>query len=157
MHSQTFKLRLYQYSDLEGVITVFQRAVSETASRDYNPAQIAAWVQADRDSWQKRLLNSHCWVATIEDTIVGFGNVELDGHLDLMFTHPDYLRTGVASALLQKLEHAVIAMALPVIFTEASITAKPFFSRRGYQLLAAQQVQVRGQNFINYRMSKSLI
>lgn len=157
MHSQTFKLRLYQYSDLEGVITVFQRAVRETASRDYNPAQIAAWVQADRDSWQKRLLNSHCWVATIEDTIVGFGNVELDGHLDLMFTHPDYLRTGVASALLQKLEHAVIAMALPVIFTEASITAKPFFSRRGYQLLAAQQVQVRGQNFINYRMSKSLI
>lgn len=157
MHSQIFKLRLYQYSDLEGVITVFQRAVRETASRDYNPAQIAAWVQADRDSWQKRLLNSHCWVATIEDTIVGFGNVELDGHLDLMFTHPDYLRTGVASALLQKLEHAVIAMALPVIFTEASITAKPFFSRRGYQLLAAQQVQVRGQNFINYRMSKSLI
>lgn len=157
MHSQIFKLRSYQYSDLEGVITVFQRAVRETASRDYNPAQIAAWVQADRDSWQKRLLNSHCWVATIEDTIVGFGNVELDGHLDLMFTHPDYLRTGVASALLQKLEHAVIVMALPVIFTEASITAKPFFSRRGYQLLAAQQVQVRGQNFINYRMSKSLI
>lgn len=157
MHSQIFKLRSYQYSDLEGVITVFQRAVRETASQDYNPAQIAAWAQADRDSWQKRLLDSHCWVATIEDTIVGFGNVELDGHLDLMFTHPDYLRTGVASALLQKLEHSVIAMALPVIFTEASITAKPFFSRRGYQLLAAQQVQVRGQNFINYRMSKSLI
>lgn len=157
MHSQIFKLRSYQYSDLEGVITVFERAVRETASRDYNPAQIAAWVQADRDSWQKRLLDSNCWVATIEDTIVGFGNVELDGHLDLMFTHPDYLRTGVASALLQKLEHAVIVMALPVIFTEASITAKPFFSRRGYQLLAAQQVQVRGQNFINYRMSKSLI
>jgi len=157
VHSQIFKLRSYQYSDLEGVITVFQRAVRETASQDYNPAQIAAWAQADRDSWQKRLLDSHCWVATIEDTIVGFGNVELDGHLDLMFTHPDYLRTGVASALLQKLEHSVIAMALPVIFTEASITAKPFFSRRGYQLLAAQQVQVRGQNFINYRMSKSLI
>lgn len=157
MHSQTFKLRSYQISDLEGVITVFERAVRETASQDYNPAQIAAWAQADRDSWQKRLLDSHCWVATIEDTIVGFGNVELDGHLDLMFTHPDYLRTGVASALLQKLEHAVIVMALPVIFTEASITAKPFFSRRGYQLLAAQQVQVRGQNFINYRMSKSLI
>lgn len=157
MHSQTFKLRSYQNSDLEGVITVFERAVRETASHDYNPAQIAAWAQVDRESWQKRLLDSHCWVASIEDKIVGFGNVEFDGHLDLMFTHPEYLRTGVASALLEKLEYAVIAMALPEIFTEASGTAKPFFSRRGYQLLAAQQVQVRGQNFINYRMSKSLL
>lgn len=153
----TIRLRQYLEADLDAAIDVFQTAVRDVASQDYHPDQIAAWAQVDRESWQKRLLNSHCWVASIDDKVVGFGNVEFDGHLDLMFTHPEYLRTGVASALLEKLEHAVIAMALPVIFTEASITAKPFFSRRGYQLLAAQQVQVRGQNFINYRMRKSLL
>ncbi|WP_336798052.1 GNAT family N-acetyltransferase [Erwinia aphidicola] len=153
----TVHLRQYQGADVDTVIDVFRTAVRIVAAPDYNPAQIAAWARVDRESWQKRLLDSHCWVASIEDKIVGFGNVEFDGHLDLMFTHPEYLRTGVASALLEKLEHAVITMALPEIFTEASVTAKPFFSRRGYQLLAAQQVQVRGQNFINYRMSKSLL
>ncbi|WP_338518918.1 GNAT family N-acetyltransferase [Erwinia aphidicola] len=153
----TVHLRQYQGADVDTVIVVFQTAVRIVAAPDYNPAQIAAWAQVDRESWQKRLLDSHCWVASIEDKIVGFGNVEFDGNLDLMFTHPEYLRTGVASALLEKLEHAVITMALPEIFTESSVTAKPFFSRRGYQLLAAQQVQVRGQNFINYRMSKSLL
>ncbi len=98
----TIRLRQYQEADLDAAIAVFQTAVRDVASQDYYPAQIAAWAQVDRESWQKRLLNSHCWVASIEDKVVGFGNVEFDGHLDLMFTHPEYLRTGVASALLEK-------------------------------------------------------
>jgi putative acetyltransferase len=45
---------------------------------------------------------------------------------------------------------------LPRIFTEASLTARPFFERRGFVVVAAQQVEKRGQTLANFRMEKTL-
>lgn len=41
--------------------------------------------------------------------------------------------------------------------TEASITAKPFFERQGYQLIMEQSVERKGVWLVNYRMSKKLM
>jgi len=150
-------IRAFQVSDLNAVITLFQASVRQIASQDYRPAQIAAWSQVDRISWEKRFQQSCCWLAVRHNEIAGFGNVEFDGHLDMLFTHPGHQRCGVATALLQRLEQAVADRALPAIFTEASITARPFFSRQGFRMIEAQQVGVRGQPFINYRMRKMLM
>jgi putative acetyltransferase len=38
------------------------------------------------------------------------------------------------------------------LFTEASITARPFFEARGFTVLAPQVVTLRGVEFVNYRM-----
>ncbi|KJG63374.1 acyltransferase, partial [Raoultella planticola] len=37
---------------------------------------------------------------------------------------------------------------------DASITAKPCFERHGFRVVEEQQVAVRGETFINYRMEK---
>ena len=41
-------IRPYHDSDLPLLCQIFLRAVRETASRDYTPAQIAAWAQVDK-------------------------------------------------------------------------------------------------------------
>ncbi|BCQ39907.1 putative N-acetyltransferase YafP [Erwinia rhapontici] len=150
-------IRAFQASDLDAAITLFQGAVRQIASQDYNPEQIDAWVQVDRTAWEKRFKESQCWLAVRNGELAGFGNVEYDGHLDMLFTDPRHQRCGVATALLKWLELAVVKMDIPVIYTEASITAKPFFIRHGFQLVEAQQVSVRGQSFINYRLRKILM
>ncbi|WP_455818944.1 GNAT family N-acetyltransferase [Pseudomonas cerasi] len=147
-------IRAFQASDLDAVIALFQGAVREIASQDYNPQQIDAWVQVDRTVWEKRFKESQCWLAIRSGEIAGFGNVEEDGHLDMLFTDPKHQRRGVATALLKWLELAVVKMGVPVMNTEASITAKPFFIRHGFQLSEARQVSVRGQCFIHYQMHK---
>jgi putative acetyltransferase len=42
------------------------------------------------------------------------------------------------------------------LFTEASITARPFFEHSGFSLIAEQVVVCRGVEFVNFRMDKHL-
>ncbi|MTD25897.1 GNAT family N-acetyltransferase [Erwinia sorbitola] len=150
-------IRAFRASDLDAVIALFEGAVRQIASRDYSAEQIDAWVQIDREDWQQKFQQSECWLVIRHGEIAGFGNVESDGHLDMLFIHPEHQRCGVATALLKWLELQLVKMDIPVIFTEASITAKPFFTRQGFQLIEAQQVSVRGQSFINYKLHKVLM
>ena len=149
-------LRRYRREDLDGVIEVFQRAVREVASRDYDPDQIATWSAVDRAEWDDWRLTRPTWVAILDGRIVGFSDLEADGHLDMMFVHPDTQRIGVASMLLRQVEAAARAEGLASIFTEASLTARPFFAARGFETIERQEVIADGETFVNFRMRKQL-
>ena len=96
------------------------------------------------------------WVAEIDGRIAGFTDLEPDGHVDMMYVHPDFKGRGVATALMATVEEAAAAQKLGRLYTEASITAKPFFEKKGFRVIAPQIVHVRGQDLVNYRMEKSL-
>jgi putative acetyltransferase len=149
-------IRRYQEADLDGVITVFLRGIREVAARDYDQAQIDAWAQADRDGWRARRASRPTWVAVDGETIIGFADLEPDGHLDMMFVHPAHQGRGIATALLSTVEDAARSLGLATVCTEASITARPFFARRGFQVVAGQQVAKRGQILGNVRMRKTI-
>ncbi len=42
------------------------------------------------------------------------------------------------------------------LYTEASITAKPYFLHIGFEIIREQQVERRGETFVNYSMEKFL-
>jgi putative acetyltransferase len=147
-------LRRYVTTDLDGVIEVFQRAIREVASRDYDAAQVAAWSQVDRDEWEPWRLTRPTWVAVLGEQVIGFSDLEADGHLDMMFVHPDHQGIGIASMLLLTVEEAARLQGLSRIFTEASITARPFFKKRGFVVDAQQEVTMEGETFTNFRMHK---
>lgn len=55
-------IRPYHDSDLPLLCQIFLRAVRETASRDYTPAQIAAWRRwMRRDGGKSWLIQSGWW------------------------------------------------------------------------------------------------
>jgi putative acetyltransferase len=147
---------LYRPEDLDAAIAVFQCAVRGIASKDYDQQQILAWSQVDRQCWQQRLNDSEVWLAEIDRRIVGIISLEAVGHLDLLFTDAEYQRRGVATALYSTLEQWARENGVTSMVTEASITAKPFFIHQGFDVIAQQLVQVRGQAFINYQMQKVL-
>jgi putative acetyltransferase len=149
-------IRAYRPTDLDAVISIFLAAIRETASRDYTPAQIDAWAQADRDGWAVRRLSRPTWVAVIDESAVGFTDLEPDGHLDMMFVRPAHQCVGVATALFNTVEAAARSQGLPRIFTEASITARPFFERQGLSVVSAELVGERGPQMRIYRMEKFL-
>jgi putative acetyltransferase len=156
MMTPDIRLRRYVTDDLDAVIDVFQRAIREVASKDYTPAQIAAWSTVDRAAWEPWRLTRPTWVAVHGARVVGFSDLEADGHLDMMFVHPDYQGIGVASLLLGQVEAAAAGQGLQRLFTEASRTARPFFERRGFVVDAEQVVSKRGERMTNFRMHKLL-
>lgn len=150
-------IRPYVAADCDATIEIFLRAIREVASKDYSPAQVNAWAQVeDREAWARRRASRPTWIAQNVDVAIGFSDLETDGHLDMMFVRPDYQGRGAASLLLEKVEAKARKQGLERIFTEASLTARHFFERRGFTVLARQTVEKRGQTLDNFRMEKSL-
>ncbi|WP_366555976.1 GNAT family N-acetyltransferase [Aquibaculum sediminis] len=154
MSSRPLVIRPYAPDDLDATIGIFLRAIRETASVDYTLAQVNAWAQADRESWTKRRRGRATWVALVNNTPAGFAELEPDGHIDMMFVHPSFGGTGVAGALLETIEQAAMRQGSLRLFTEASITARGFFERRGFRTIAAQRIPCRGETLTNFRMEK---
>jgi putative acetyltransferase len=151
-------VRDYRPEDLETLIGLFTAAVRELASRDYSPEQVMAWAPdvIDRQRWSMRLGGRPTLVAMIGEEVAGFSDLEPDGHIDMMFVHPRHEGRGAAGALIREIERRARAQGLERLFTEASLTARPFFERHGFTAVAAQEVEVRGQTLRNFRMKRRL-
>ena len=54
------------------------------------------------------------------------------------------------------MEGYAVANGLKTITSEVSITARPFFERHGYDVLAEQQAQANKLRMTNYKMAKTL-
>lgn len=143
-------IRPYRETDFSALCQIFQRAVRETASQHYSASQIAAWAQVDETLWRQKMADSLVLVATAGNRPVGFVTA-VGTYIDLLFVDPAYSRQGIASALLRELCTQIPAGTLTA---EASLTAKACFERQGFQVTAQQEVEARGEYFVNYRMEK---
>ncbi|HCR5709778.1 TPA: GNAT family N-acetyltransferase, partial [Shigella dysenteriae] len=103
------------------------------------------WAQIDESCWKEKLAKSQVWVAVINAQPVGFIS-RIERHIDMLFVDPEYTRRGVASALLKPLIKSESELTV-----DASITAKPFFERYGFQIVK-QHVECRGAWFTNFYM-----
>ena len=83
--------------------------------------------------------------------LVGFGDIDKTGYLDHLFVHANYQGRGIATAICNQLEQVVKGD----ITTHASITAKPFFEKRGYRVVKEQQVERQGIFLTNFCMEKN--
>lgn len=101
--------------------------------------------------------------------IIGFGDMDDTGYLDRLYVHKDYQGRGVATAICDRLEEdfclsrgqllqnsAMQKRKNDTFTTHASITARPFFEKRGYTVVKAQQVVRKGISIRNYIMRKRI-
>ena len=86
--------------------------------------------------------------------MVGFAELEGDGHVDTLYVHHGFQGRRIASRLLARIEAEARRLELSRLYTEASITAEPFFRRRGFLVVRPQLVEVRGRTFRNFVMEK---
>lgn len=145
------RIRKYLSSDLAGIARLFYDTVHTINARDYSPEQLDAWATGHIDAaeWDSCFLSHTTFVATEQGNIVGFGNVDANGHLDKLYVHKDFQGRGIATALCERLEKATEAK---IITVHASITAKPFFEQRGYKVKGRQQVKRQNVLLANYVM-----
>lgn len=153
------KIRLFHPQDAEQIAHLFHDTVREINQRDYSPSQIKAWAPDDIyfRNWAEICSKRFTFVADQSGLIVGFGELDPKGHIGCFYCHKNYQGMGIGRQIYQAIEEKALNLGLTRLFTEASITAKPFFQHMGFAVVRQQQVFCRGETFINYLMDKHLL
>lgn len=144
-------IREYRSSDCGELVRLFHDTVHTVAACDYTAEQRRAWApdEVDLVRWDASFLAHHTVVAEADGIIVGFGDMDGDGYLDRLYVHRDYQRRGIATAICDTLEGTAQGRTFTA---HASITARPFFEKRGYVVKKEQQVERRGVYLTNFVM-----
>lgn len=145
-------LREYRPADCPQLADLFYHTVHTVNAKDYTEEQVNAWAagQVDLEAWDRSFREHYTVIAEENGLIVGFGDIDQTGYLDRLYVHKDFQGRGIATAVCNLLEQAVAGS----IVTHASLTARPFFEKRGYAVLREQQVERRGVWLTNYVMEK---
>lgn len=148
------EIRMYRASDCKELIELFYNTVHSVNAKDYSKEQLNVWATGHEDlkKWNV-LFQKHLSIVAVEDgVIVGFGDMDKKlAYLDHLFVHKDYQKRGIATAICDKLEQLVNGD----ITVHASITARPFFEKRGYKVVKEQLVEREGVFLTNYVMVKN--
>lgn len=151
-------LRRYKSKDCKEIIELFYNTVHTINIRDYDEAQVKVWASKNLDStlWNLTLLEHYSIVCEKEGIIIGFGDIDKLGYLDRLYVHKDYQGFGVATKIVNELEEYARKNNVSTVITDASITARPFFEKRGYEVIKEQEVERKGILLTNFKMSKKL-
>jgi putative acetyltransferase len=151
-------IRPFTPADAAATSALFYDSIHGGAQGAYTPEQLTAWAPEPPsvDDWAARLSAMTTLIAVQGAEVVGFMSLEGGGHIDRAFVHPDHLRTGVASALYQGILVRARKAGMAELTADASIVAKPFFEKQGWQVVATQHPMRNGVALTNYRMRCAL-
>ena len=153
------KIRPYHEQDAPFLAAIYFHTIHNINAQDYSTEQVNAWAPVsslETVGWVKKWQKIPPMVAVINDKIVGFTELEDNGHIDCFYCHHQHQRVGVGSALMQAVEDKARKNKINKLFAEVSITAKPFFTAQGFIVTKEQSVSIRGMRLTNYVMEKIL-
>lgn len=151
-------LRKATISDLKEMQELYIETIKHVCKNDYNSAQIDVWISGVKNTerWVDVINTQFVLLAIIQDKIAGFGTLKDGNYIDFFYIHKDFQRQGIADKLLTELELEAKKQHTKTITSDISITAKPFFEKKGF-IVKAEQKNIRlGIEIINYKMEKEL-
>ncbi len=151
-------IRHYQSTDARALTDIFYDSIHSVALAYYSQAQVQQWAPLPKDyeRWQQRLDAKPPFVAELDGKPVGFITLEDDGHIHWTYTHKDYQRRGIASALYAHLEAQARARGICRLHVEASYLARPFFAKQGFEAVRRNDTERGGEILTNWTMEKVL-
>ena len=158
MATETTRIRCYEAEDALQIARLFYETVRSVNRADYSEEQVQAWAPEvpDPEAWHARMADRRTLVAEDGGEVVGFAELEEDGHLDMLYLRKDAVGRGVGSLLYRATEREAREQGIGLILTEASVTACPFFERWGFRVVRKQTVERRGVDLTNFAMEKPL-
>jgi GNAT superfamily N-acetyltransferase len=153
------QVRRYQDGDAKHIASIYYNTIHTVNAKDYTKEQLNAWAPYHDNyaAWQEKCAKLNPFVAVIDDTIVGFAEFEPNGHIDCFYVHHKFQGAGVGTALMREIEMEAREKLLPRMYAEVSITARPFFESKVFQVIKQQTVQVRGMELTNFVMEKCFV
>lgn len=153
------RVRDYTEADAAPTLKVFRDAVMVTGAQRYTADQVAAWAGPPEDNlpaWHAARSAPATIVAVIDDTVVGFSDLDEQGYIDMLFVSPEFARRGVASRLLDEIETRGRTAGLDALTVSASLLLRPLLERRGFVVEKQLAPVVSAVTLVSFAMRKAL-
>src|SRR5215217_1449391 len=134
-------LRAAKPDDIPGIIRLYAQTVLTVCRAEYATEQLHVWARLGRDPlrWEQRISNQFFLVAESGRSLVGFGSLSRDNYLDVFYVSKDHQRKGIANLLFSALLEKAMLAGIPMMTADVSKTAKPFFEKKGFRVVEAQE------------------
>jgi putative acetyltransferase len=156
----TIRIRNGRVEDAEELAALFHASVRQIAAQHYSDEQVRAWSPGTPDParFVKRITDGRTFLVATdrEGSILAYGDLEANGHIDHLYARPDAAGTGVARLVYDRIEQAAHESGIDRLFVEASEPASRFFAKRGFQIVERNDFELSGVAIHNYRMEKLL-
>lgn len=155
-----FIIRAALQSDAVELKKLFQNTVLAINRRDYSQAEVEDWASCGDDlSNIEDMIKTHYFIVAVnqQSEIVGFSSITPQGYLHSMFVHKDFQGEGIATMLLNEIEQYAITNGIMRITSEVSLTARPFFEKKGYIVEEEQKRKANQLSLTNFWMAKQTI
>ncbi|SJK83821.1 GNAT family N-acetyltransferase [Halomonas elongata] len=152
------EVKIYSEERAKEIADLFHQLVHSIDPSVYSPEQQEVWepTPPDYERWSQRLKEKKPFIAIIDNRIADFIELDPDGHIDYIYTHPDFLGCGVASVLFEYLLKQAMSLNLERLYVEASCVARPFFENRGFSIIQRDEVKRHGVTLVNFTMERRL-
>lgn len=120
--------------EYEDVVKLITDTVHTVCSKDYTDEELDAWAPENFNIRKFRDNLSPCLnlVAFEKGKLVGFISMERNGYINRLYTHKDYLRRGIATALYKRAEEWAKEKGICEISLDSSKTAEGFYLKMGF-------------------------
>ena len=151
-------VRDFTFGDEPALQAVFYSAVHTIAASDYAPAQLDVWApdRPDMKRWTVRIRAIRPFVVEEEGRVVGYADLQANGHIDHFYVSGTDARRGVGRILMDRIHARAQELELTRLFSDVSRTAQPFFERFGFLVLEHRTVVIGDVSLPNARMAKDL-
>lgn len=152
-----FLIRPANASEISSLRDVFIRAIEGSAKRDYNAAQIAAWIsKASSAKFSTALTDGVTILAEHHDRPIAFAQLSPNDCIRMLYVDPEWASLGIATLMCQYLEDEARILGSTRLTTNASLTAKRFFESMGFNVEQEETVEINGVALNRSRMEKRL-
>lgn len=155
----SYAIRRLTQEDIPEMCEMFRETVLNVNIKDYTQEEAEDWASCgESEAHVRELLSAHHFVAAIDEqgTIIGFSSMNAEGYLHSMFVHKEWQGKGVATRLLAEVEKKAEEYGVREITSEVSLTARPFFEKRGYEVVKAQKHRANKLLLTNFVMRKQI-
>ncbi len=152
------EIRHYKIDEARQIADLFHDAVHDIGGDKYSVEQLEAWAPTppDYQYWADRLVIKNPYVCILENKVVGFMELEESGYINCAYTHKNFQRCGIASALYNAIEDEAKRLNLRRLYVDASLIAVSFFEKHGFSEVRVNHVERSGQTLTNVSMEKYL-
>ena len=156
-----YSIRAFEEGDAEALAELGRAAIGAIGPDAYSEEQIEAWLSnfAGPDVYQAQADAGTQIFIAIDDEHerpVAYAMLELTGHLDHLYCHPDHTEEGIASSLLETAALFAKYHGITHLFTEASEIARPAFEKAGYTAMKKRTFEIDGVEITNWAMVRQI-
>lgn len=144
--------------EYEDVVKLITQTVHTVCTKEYTKEELDAWApdNFDINKFKSNIYGCYNLVAFEKGKLVGFISATTGGYINRLYTHKDYLRKGIASALYNKVEEWAKERNIPELVLDSSKTAEGFYLKMGFEKSGISVIEHGNIVFRNSVMRKSI-